>query len=105
MLVTLRKMVARPARTLAPWRFPILRVEAGAPRYYLLFGFGRLIFRREVAVFFEVLGFDRFGDGVLAAEPFAQVNELATMRTKRPVLAREPIAGLFAGRAFDFGHL
>jgi len=44
---------------------------------------------------------------MFAAEPFAKVNQLAAMGTKRIVFTGEPIAGLFAGRAFDrrYGYL
>jgi hypothetical protein len=48
--------------------------------------------------------FERFGNGVLAAEPFAEVNQLAAVRAERPVFAREPVAGFLAGRAFDVPH-
>ena len=44
---------------------------------------------------------ERFADGVFTGEPFAEVNELAPVRTKRPVFGREPVAGLFTRRAFD----
>jgi hypothetical protein len=43
----------------------------------------------------------RLGNDVLAAKPFAEVNQLAALRTKRPEFTGEPVAGFFAGRAFD----
>jgi hypothetical protein len=38
----------------------------------------------------------RLGNDVLAAEPFAEVNQLAPMRTKRPEFSGNPVAGFFA---------
>jgi hypothetical protein len=58
----------------------------------------------QVGVFFKVLRFEWFGNGVFAAEPFAEINQLAAMGAKRPVLAGKPVAGLFAGRALDRPH-
>ena len=37
--------------------------------------------RRQVGVFLEMFRLERFGNGVLAAEPFAEVNQLAALRT------------------------
>src|ERR1019366_983292 len=36
--------------------------------------------------------------------PFAEVNELAPVRTERAVFPSQPVAGLFAGRALDRPH-
>jgi hypothetical protein len=38
----------------------------------------------------------RLGNGVLAAQPFAEVHQLAPMRAKRAVFSRKPVAGFFA---------
>jgi hypothetical protein len=42
----------------------------------------------------------RFGNDVFAAEPFTEIHQLATLRTKRPELSGKPVAGLAAGWAF-----
>ena len=60
--------------------------------------------RRKFFVFAEVVGPKRFGNGVFFAQPFAEVNQLATMGAKRPVGTGEPIAFLFAGGTFDFAN-
>lgn len=57
--------------------------------------------RRKFRILFEMLGTERTADSVFFREPFAQVNEFATMRTERPVFGGEPITGFAAGRAFD----
>ena len=52
----------------------------------------------------DVFGPERLADGVFAVQPFAQVDELAAVGAEGAVFAREPVAGLLAGRAFDDGH-
>jgi hypothetical protein len=56
---------------------------------------------RQVCVFFKMLRPQRFGNGVLAAEPFAEVNQLAAMRTKRAVSPGKPVATFLAGGTSD----
>jgi hypothetical protein len=63
-----------------------------------------MLSRRQVGVFFEVFRLKRFRNGVLAAEPFAEVNQFAAMRTERPVFSGEPIAFLFAGWTSNRSH-
>jgi hypothetical protein len=41
--------------------------------------------------FFEVFRAQWIGNGVFLAEPFAEVNQLATPRTKRTVWTGEPV--------------
>src|SRR6266480_1746341 len=57
---------------------------------------------RQIGVFFEMPRPERFADGVLLIEPFAQVNELAALRAERPVATGKPVALFPARRAFDF---
>ena len=57
--------------------------------------------RRQIRVFFKMLRTQRFGNGVLAAEPFAEVNQLAALGAKWPELSRKPIAAFFARRTFN----
>ncbi len=57
--------------------------------------------RRQVGEFFKMLRPERLGNDVLAAEPFAEVNQLATLRTKRPEFSGKPVAGFFASGADD----
>jgi hypothetical protein len=38
---------------------------------------------------------------MFSAEPFAEVNQLAATRTKRPVRPGKPVAFLFANRTFN----
>src|SRR5256886_6811135 len=47
---------------------------------------------------------ERFADGVLLIEPFAEVNELAALRAERPIATGKPVAFFPARRAFDFRH-
>src|ERR1017187_2241223 len=63
--------------------------------YLFRFGFVEILARRQVGVFFKMLRLERFGNGMLATEPFAEVNELAAMRTERAVFSGQPVAGLF----------
>src|SRR5207302_8770373 len=60
--------------------------------------------RRQIGVFFEMLRSERFDDGILLIEPFAEVNELAALRAERAVAAGKPVAFFPARRAFDFRH-
>ena len=50
--------------------------------------------RREAGVFLKMLRAQRLGNHVLAAEPFAKVNQPAAARAKRAVFFSKPIAGL-----------
>jgi hypothetical protein len=52
--------------------------------------------RRQTGVFRKMLRPERLGNNVLAAEPFAEVNQLATMRAKRGEFSGKPVAGFFA---------
>ena len=72
--------------------------------WFELFLASRLPVERESLIFFKMLRFQWLGNGVFAGEPFPQVNQLAPMRTKRTILAGEPITGLSACRAFDRSH-
>ena len=51
----------------------------------------------------QMFYFQRLGNRVFASQPFADVNEPAAVRTKRPVLARKPITLFPASRAGDPG--
>jgi len=57
--------------------------------------------RRQAGVFLKMLRAQRLGNHVPAAEPFAEVNQLAAVRTKRAVLSGQPVAFLFANRTFN----
>src|SRR6266480_6942606 len=57
--------------------------------------------RGQIGELFELLGSKRFTDDVLLIEPFAEINELATMRAERPVATGKPVALFPAGRAFE----
>ena len=57
--------------------------------------------RRQVRIFLKMFRLERLGNGVLAAEPFAEVNQPAALRAERPEFLGEPVAGLFAGGAAD----
>ena len=57
--------------------------------------------RRQIGVFLKMLRAQRLGNHVLAAEPFAEVNQPAAMRTKRAVRSGKPVAFLFANRTFN----
>ena len=62
-------------------------------------GFVQMFAGRQVGELFKMLGAHRLGYGVLGVEPFAEVHQLATLRTKRPKPAGRPVAGFFARRA------
>jgi hypothetical protein len=51
----------------------------------------------KIGKFFKVFGSQRLGDGVIAAQPFAEVNELASMRAEGRVFSVKPAALLAAG--------
>ena len=55
---------------------------------------------RQVGVFLKMFWTQRLGNGVLAAQPFAEVNQLAAVRAKRAVFAGKSMARLPAGGAF-----
>jgi hypothetical protein len=57
--------------------------------------------RRQIGEFLKMLRPERLGNDVLAAEPFAEVNQLAPLRTKRPEFPGKPVAGFFACGAND----
>ena len=54
----------------------------------------------QLSEHFKMFRAQRFGNNMFGIKPFAQVNELAALRTKRPKLAGKPVAGLVAGRTF-----
>jgi len=56
---------------------------------------------RQTGMFPEMLRAQRFGNHMPTAEPFAEVNQPATARAKRPVVPDKPVAGFFADRTFD----
>jgi hypothetical protein len=56
---------------------------------------------RQVGIFFKMFRAQWLGNRVFTAEPFAEVNQLAPLRAKWPELSGEPVAGFFAGGAFD----
>lgn len=58
---------------------------------------------RKFGVLLQMLGTKRDADGVFFRKPFAEIHQLATMRTKGAVFVGKPIAGLAACRAFDLG--
>ena len=67
----------------------------------IIFRLVQMFARRQVGEFFKMLRPQRLGDGVLAAEPFAEVDQFAALGTKWPVFSGKPVAGFFASRAFD----
>jgi hypothetical protein len=69
-----------------------------------LFRLIQMLARRQVGEWLEVFRAERFGNDVFAAEPFAEINQLAPVRAERTEFSREPVAGLFARRAFDCAH-
>ena len=61
--------------------------------------------RRKFGVLFQVFRAERFGNRVFLAEPFAEVNESATLGAKRAEAAVKPVAALLADGTFDGGKL
>jgi hypothetical protein len=55
------------------------------------FPFVQVFSRRQFRKLFEVFRAQWIGNGVFFAKPFAEVNQLATARTKRAVGTGEPI--------------
>jgi hypothetical protein len=51
---------------------------------------------RQIGELFKMLRPERFGYDMLATKPFAEVNHLAAVRTKRTTFPGKPVAGLFA---------
>ena len=62
----------------------------------LRFRFVQMFARRQVGELLKMLRPERLGNDVLAAEPFAEVHQPATMRAKRTELSGKPVAGFFA---------
>jgi len=59
--------------------------------------------RGQIGVFFKMFRAQRLGNHMLAAQPFAEINQFTAVRAKRAVLSGKPIALLFAGWTDDFG--
>jgi hypothetical protein len=59
---------------------------------------------REVGKFFEMFWPQRLGNRVLTPQPFAEVDQAATLGTKRAELSGEPITFLPTGRTLIPGH-
>jgi hypothetical protein len=60
----------------------------------------QMLSRRQVFKVFEVLGAKGFRNHIRFAEPFAEVNELASFRAKGSERRGEPIAAFLATRTF-----
>jgi len=60
-----------------------------------------MLARRQVGVFGKMLRAQRLGKDVFAAEPFAEIHQLAAVRAERPVFSGEPVAPLFTSGAGD----
>ena len=56
---------------------------------------------RQAGVFLKMLRAQWHGNHVFALEPFAEVNQPATVRTKRAIRPGQPVAFLFANRTFN----
>lgn len=56
---------------------------------------------RQIGELFQMLRAQRRCDIVFLGEPFAEINQLATMRTEWAVFVCEPITAFLARRAFD----
>ena len=63
--------------------------------------FVEMVARRQIGKLFQMLRAQWLGDVVFLAEPFAEINQLAAMRTERAILLCEPITAFLARRAFD----
>ena len=55
--------------------------------------------RRQIGELLQMLRAQRSGDIVFLGKPFSKINQLATMRTERPVIPRKPFTGFPARRA------
>ena len=60
-----------------------------------------MVTRRQAGVFLKMLRAQWPGNHVLAAEPLAEVNQLAAVRTKRAARSGKPVAFLFANLTFN----
>ena len=47
---------------------------------------------RQFGEAFKMFRSQRFGNDVFGTEPFAEIHQLATLRTKRPELSGKPVA-------------
>jgi len=52
--------------------------------------------RWQVGKLFKMLRPERLGNHMLAAQPFAEVHQLAAVRAKRAEFPGKPVTGLFA---------
>lgn len=78
-----------------------MRTEmAGAATGSVFFRPVEVIASGKVCVFLQMFGTQGFRNRVFAAEPFAEVNQLAAVRTKRRMLAVQPVPSLFARWTF-----
>ena len=57
--------------------------------------------RRQAGVSLKILRAQWLGNHVFAAGPFAEINQLAAVRTKRTLHPGKPAAFLFANRTFN----
>ena len=53
-----------------------------------LFRLVQMFTRRQVGELFKMFRPERLGNRVFGVEPFAEVNQLATVRAERPVFSR-----------------
>ena len=67
----------------------------------LHFGAIQFVARWQIGILLQVLRAQRFGNGVFAAQPFAQVNQLTAVRAERRIRSGLPITDLLARWALD----
>ena len=80
------------------------RDKGSVPSPVLLFSvrFVEVLAWLQVSEMSQVFGPQRFGDGVFATQPLAEINQAAALRAERPERTREPIAAFLTCRADHF---
>jgi hypothetical protein len=65
-------------------------------KFQSIFRLVQMFARRQSGEFLKIFRAQRLGNDVLAAEPFAKVNQFASVRAERPVFPGKPVPGPFA---------
>ena len=79
----------------------IFKVGSGDGQNASSFWLVQMFARRQIGELLQVFGAQWRGDIVFLGEPFAEINQLAAMRTERAVFVCKPITAFLARRAFD----
>ena len=91
-------------RQLSLWRALLWPRTVTLRRVHTSLRLVEMVARRQVGEVLQMFRAQRRCDVVFLGEPFAEINQLATMRAERRVFVCKPITALLARRAFVPGR-